>query len=114
MKSTLFRGIYKFTVVILLSLNYFYFWNFRKDYDTNKLVSGLLQLAPHTHLILDETKMQEGKLESNGIKGVQSIADLINNQQIKYNFLYYEIEYNVDIPVLVFSEGRSMLPVNRN
>ncbi|TMW47732.1 hypothetical protein DOY81_007188 [Sarcophaga bullata] len=82
----------------------------KKDYETNKLVSGLLQLAPHTHLVLDETCMQQGKLESNGVMGVQSIAHLINNQQIKCNFQYYDIDYNVDIPVLILSEGRSMLP----
>ncbi|KAM7357895.1 mini-chromosome maintenance complex-binding protein [Cochliomyia hominivorax] len=82
----------------------------KKDYETNKLVSGLLQLAPHTHLVLDETHMQQGKLEANGVMGIQSIAHLINNQQIKCNFQYYDIDYNVDIPVLVLSEGRSMLP----
>ncbi|XP_065361281.1 mini-chromosome maintenance complex-binding protein [Calliphora vicina] len=82
----------------------------KKDYETNKLVSGLLQLAPHTHLILDETQMQQGKLEANGVMGIQSIAHLINHQQIKCNFQYYDIDYNVDIPVLVLSEGRSMLP----
>ncbi|XP_005175421.1 mini-chromosome maintenance complex-binding protein [Musca domestica] len=82
----------------------------KKDYETNKLVSGLLQLAPHTHLVLDETRMQQGKLEANGVMGIQSIANLINNQQIKCNFQYYEIDYNVDIPVLILSEGRSMLP----
>ncbi|XP_023291603.2 mini-chromosome maintenance complex-binding protein [Lucilia cuprina] len=82
----------------------------KKDYETNKLVSGLLQLAPQTHLILDETHMQQGKLEANGVMGIQSIAHLINHQQIKCNFQYYDIDYNVDIPVLVLSEGRSMLP----
>lgn len=76
------------------------------------MVSGLLQLAPHTHLVLDETDMQQGKLESNGVMGIQSLAYLINQQQIKCNFQYYDIDYNVDIPVLVLSEGKSMLPVS--
>lgn len=84
---------------------------FRKDYETNKLVSGLLQLAPHTHLMLDETRMQQGKLEANGVHAIQHLAHLINNQQLKCDFQYYHIDYNVDIPVLIFSEGRSMLPV---
>lgn len=83
----------------------------RKDYETNKLVSGLLQLAPHTHLVLDETHMQQGKLEANGVHAIQHLANLINNQQLKCDFQYYQIDYNVDIPVLVLSEGRSMLPV---
>ncbi|EDW64635.1 mini-chromosome maintenance complex-binding protein [Drosophila virilis] len=82
----------------------------KKDYETNKLVSGLLQLAPHTHLLLDETRMQQGKLEANGVHAIQHLANLINNQQLKCDFQYYQIDYNVDIPVLVLSEGRSMLP----
>uniref|UniRef100_A0A1A9X0J6 Mini-chromosome maintenance complex-binding protein n=1 Tax=Glossina brevipalpis TaxID=37001 RepID=A0A1A9X0J6_9MUSC len=81
----------------------------RKDYDSNKLVSGLLQLAPHTHLVLDETKFQEGEFKPNGVKSLESLANLINNQETKYDFCYYEIDYNVDIPVLVFSEGRSIM-----
>lgn len=83
----------------------------RKDYTTNKLTSGLLQLAPHTHLVLDETKLQPGKLESSGVEAVQSIAHLIKTQKLKYNFQFYQLEFNTDVPVLIFSEGRSMLPV---
>lgn len=94
---------YNFTIILFIN---------RKDYETNKLVSGLLQLAPHTHLVLDETHMQQGKLETNGVMGIQNIAHLINHQQIKCNFQYYDIDYNVDIPVLALSEGRSMLPVS--
>lgn len=71
----------------------------------------MLQLAPHTHLMLDETRMQQGKLEANGVHAIQHLANLINNQQLKCDFQYYHIDYNVDIPVLIFSEGRSMLPV---
>ncbi|ALC38638.1 CG3430 [Drosophila busckii] len=82
----------------------------KKDYETSKLVSGLLQLAPHTHLILDETCLQQGKLEASGVQAVQHLANLINHQQLKCDFQYYHIDYNVDIPVLIFSEGRSMLP----
>ncbi|XP_053686090.1 mini-chromosome maintenance complex-binding protein [Sabethes cyaneus] len=84
----------------------------KKDYATNKLTSGLLQLAPHTHLVLDETKLQPGKLESSGVEAVQSVAHLIKTQKLKYNFQFYQLEFNTDVPVLIFSEGRSMLPTN--
>ena len=36
----------------------------KKDYAANRLVSGRLQLSPHTHLVLDETAMSEGKMRS--------------------------------------------------
>uniref|UniRef100_A0A8D8C789 Mini-chromosome maintenance complex-binding protein n=2 Tax=Culex pipiens TaxID=7175 RepID=A0A8D8C789_CULPI len=84
----------------------------KKDYTTNKLTSGLLQLAPHTHLLLDETRLQAGKLESSGVEAVQNIAHLIKNQKLKYNFQFYQLEFNSDVPILVLSEGKSMLPTN--
>ncbi|XP_049539351.1 mini-chromosome maintenance complex-binding protein [Anopheles darlingi] len=84
----------------------------RKDYTTNKLTSGLLQLAPHTHLVLDETRLQPGKLEAAGVEAVRHVAHLINDQQLKYDFKFYQLEFNADVPVLVLSEGRSMLPSN--
>ncbi|KAH8409904.1 hypothetical protein KR009_000824 [Drosophila setifemur] len=82
----------------------------KKDYETNKLVSGLLQLAPHTHLVLDETCLQQGKLEASGVHALQHLAHLINNQELKCDFQYYQIDYQANIPVLILSEGRSMLP----
>lgn len=84
----------------------------KKDYKVNKLISGLLQLAPHTHLILDETRLLPGKLEENGVLSIKKIAHLIKSQQIKGDFQFYEIDFNTDIPVLILSEGRSMLPHN--
>uniref|UniRef100_A0A182IP45 Mini-chromosome maintenance complex-binding protein n=1 Tax=Anopheles atroparvus TaxID=41427 RepID=A0A182IP45_ANOAO len=84
----------------------------RKDYTTNKLTSGLLQLAPHTHLVLDETRLQAGKLESAGVEAVHHISHLIKSQRLRYDFQFYQLEFNADVPVLVLSEGRSMLPSN--
>ena len=34
----------------------------KKDYDANRLVSGLLQLSANTHLIVDETAMENGQV----------------------------------------------------
>ncbi|XP_050080361.1 mini-chromosome maintenance complex-binding protein [Anopheles maculipalpis] len=84
----------------------------KKDYTTNKLTSGLLQLAPHTHLVLDETRLQAGKLEAPGVEAVKHVAHLIKCQRLKCNFQYYQLDFNADVPVLVLSEGRSMLPSN--
>ncbi|XP_035892670.1 mini-chromosome maintenance complex-binding protein [Anopheles stephensi] len=84
----------------------------KKDYATNKLTSGLLQLAPHTHLVLDETRLQAGKLESAGVDAVKQVAHLIKSQRLQCNFQYYQLDFNADVPVLVLSEGRSMLPSN--
>lgn len=85
---------------------------FRKDYTCNKLTSGLLQLAPHTNLVVDETQLQTGKLEASGVKAVSSIAYLINNQKVKCDFQFFDVQLNVNVPVLTLSEGKSMLPTN--
>lgn len=85
---------------------------YRKDYKTNKLTSGVLQLAPHSHLVLDETRLLAGRLDTAGVEAVATIAHLINQQKLKCNFQYYNLEFNADIPVLCLSEGKSMLPSN--
>lgn len=84
----------------------------RKDYTTNKVTSGLLQLANHTHLVLDETQLLEGQLLAGGVAAVKSLAHLIQRQTMQVDFRYYELDYNVDVQVLCLSEGKSMLPTD--
>ena len=38
----------------------------KKDNETNRLSSGILQLSDHTHFICDETYMQPGQLKLHG------------------------------------------------
>ncbi|MCQ4179811.1 hypothetical protein FK518_30190, partial [Klebsiella pneumoniae] len=38
----------------------------RKDYAANRLVSGVLQLASNTSLVVDETQLQQGQLDRTG------------------------------------------------
>jgi hypothetical protein len=37
-----------------------------KDYSTNRLKSGILQLSAQTHLVIDETALTAGQLDVNG------------------------------------------------
>lgn len=62
--------------------------------------------------MLDETQLQTGKLEASGVKAVSSIAYMINNQKVKCDFQFFDVELNVNVPVLTLSEGKSMLPSN--
>lgn len=43
---------------------------------------------------------------------LQALTDVITNQQIKYDFTYYTIDYETQIPVLTLSIGKSLLPVS--
>ncbi|MEE6486655.1 hypothetical protein FKM82_014659 [Ascaphus truei] len=72
-----------------------------KDYAANRLVSGLLQLAPHTSLLVDETLLEQGQLDTTGVHNVTALGNLITWQKM---------EFPCNINVLVASEARSLLP----
>jgi len=82
----------------------------RKDYSTNRLVGGVLQLSDHTHLMLDETKMSNGQLNQDGVGNLTALGNVITWQKLEYNFQFHKLEYETDIPVLIMSEGKSLLP----
>jgi hypothetical protein len=82
----------------------------KKDYASNRLVSGLLQLSSGTHLILDETAMNDGQLNQQGITNLTGLGHTIKHQSVDYDFGFHKLPFETDIPCLVLSEGRSMLP----
>ncbi|XP_014256526.1 mini-chromosome maintenance complex-binding protein [Cimex lectularius] len=82
----------------------------RKNYDLDRLESGLLQLSSQTHLVIDETKLETGKLEEKGVQNFKTMMYIISQQKINYDFKYYSIEFDTDIPILILSEGKSALP----
>ncbi|THG21936.1 hypothetical protein TEA_008426 [Camellia sinensis var. sinensis] len=50
----------------------------KKDYETNRLVSGVLQLAEGSHIMIDETHLQAGTLNSVGVENVRLIKNLMD------------------------------------
>ncbi|XP_028778888.1 mini-chromosome maintenance complex-binding protein isoform X2 [Neltuma alba] len=85
----------------------------RKDYDTNRLVTGALQLAEGTHLIVDETKLKAGALNSVGVENARLLKNLMEFQKLEYDFKYYKMEMATDVQLLVMSEGKSnILPAD--
>ena len=72
--------------------------------------SGSLQLPSGTHLWLDETVMTDGQLSATGVKNLTSLGNLITWQKLEYDFEFQKMEYDTDVPCLIMSEGRSMLP----
>ncbi|KAE8589534.1 hypothetical protein XENTR_v10017603 [Xenopus tropicalis] len=82
----------------------------RKDYNANRLVSGLLQLSPQTSLLVDETLLEQGQLDTTGVHNVTALGNLITWQKVDYDFSYHRMEFPCNINVLVTSEGRSLLP----
>ena len=82
----------------------------KKDYHANRLISGILQLSQNTHLLLDETKLTNGELNPAGVSNLTALGTVISWQKIEYNFNFHKLDFATDIPCLVMSEGRSMLP----
>nr|VDD15795.1 unnamed protein product [Brassica oleracea] len=79
----------------------------KKDYGTNRLVPGVLQIADGTHLILDETELQPGTLNSVGVENANLLKNLLECQKVEYDFQYYKMEMATDAQMLIFSEGKS-------
>ena len=59
---------------------------------------------------LDETAMTDGQLSATGVRNLTSLGNLITWQKLEYDFEFQKMEYETDVPCLVMSEGRSMLP----
>ncbi|KAK6932926.1 Mini-chromosome maintenance complex-binding protein [Dillenia turbinata] len=85
----------------------------RKDYETNRLITGVLQLAEGSHLTVDETQLREGMLNSVGVENARLLKNLMEFQKVEYDFKFYKMEMAADIQVLILSEGKSnILPAD--
>ncbi|KAJ4849353.1 hypothetical protein Tsubulata_024296 [Turnera subulata] len=85
----------------------------KKDYQLNRLIPGVLQLAEGSHLIIDETQLEAGTLNSVGVENASLLKDLMEFQKVKYDFQYYSMEMAADIKLLILSEGKSnILPAD--
>lgn len=80
-----------------------------KDYKTLQLKSSELQLTSGTVLVLDETAMKAGKLIDQGLRNLHALQRLIKAQSMQYDFQFYSLQFHTNIPVVIFSEGKSML-----
>ncbi|CAB0036154.1 unnamed protein product [Trichogramma brassicae] len=82
-----------------------------KDYDCNRLTSGLLQLSKNTHLILDETNLTTGEITATGRQNYNAINEIMQFQRLAYDFKFYNMEYDTDIPILILSDVKSFIPL---
>ncbi|KAL8144560.1 hypothetical protein V2J09_017592 [Rumex salicifolius] len=85
----------------------------KKDYQTNRLVCGVLQVADGSHLTFNETLLVPGTLNSKGVENTRLLKKFIQLQQVEYDFEYYKMEMSTDVQLLVLSEGKSnILPAD--
>ncbi|XP_018821915.1 mini-chromosome maintenance complex-binding protein isoform X1 [Juglans regia] len=85
----------------------------KKDYETNRLKTGVLQLAEGSHIIIDETQLEAGTLNSVGMENARLLRNLMELQRVEYDFKYYKMEMAADVQLLIFSEAKSnILPAD--
>ena len=82
----------------------------RKDYRVNRLLGGPLLLAERTHLLLDETRLTTGQLQAAGLLNYNCLKSLLTFQSIEVDFQYYKLPIHCNIPILVLSDTKSLLP----
>jgi len=54
--------------------------------------------------------MTDGQLTAQGLANLTALGNVITWQRAEYDFKFQKLEYDTDVPCLVLSEGRSMLP----
>ncbi|KAF4716745.1 hypothetical protein FOZ63_016246 [Perkinsus olseni] len=81
-------------------------WIPTKNYDTDELDSGLLQIARRTYLILDETLLDTGRANVANLRALQL---LIRNQKICAQFGPSQIELPTEVNTLTLSASQSIL-----
>eukprot|EP00923_Selenidium_pygospionis_P032046 GHVN01056678.1.p1 GENE.GHVN01056678.1~~GHVN01056678.1.p1 ORF type:complete len:280 (+),score=39.12 GHVN01056678.1:79-918(+) len=84
-------------------------WSSRKNYDTNILEPGILQLAPSSTLVVDETVLQPGKLNPGGTKSLAALLSLARNGTVPYDFGVYDLPFKTDVCLVVLSVAKSTL-----
>ncbi|GAA5888198.1 hypothetical protein JCM6882_000317 [Rhodosporidiobolus microsporus] len=74
------------------------------------LESGQLQLASGTAVVVDLTKIGEGKLEDTGVRNLRHLATTIAQQKLSYEFPYSSFDLETDLNFILLSEGKAIVP----
>ena len=80
-----------------------------KNYDTDSLSPSPLQCRPRTLLLVDETALTEGALAAVGVRNVQALSGLLQQQTLLYDFVYHDMHMHADINAVVLSTQKSLL-----
>lgn len=60
----------------------------KKDYNQNRIIAGMLQLASGTELLVDETNMDEGQLTERGVANLKAMGKLLETGKLDFDFAY--------------------------
>jgi hypothetical protein len=90
--------------------------------DGERFSAGRGQFVARTTLVIDESNLQEGKLQDIGriskrcsdlgVRNLRFLSRMIAAQKLSFEFPYYEFEIDTDLSILVMGESKSILPVS--
>ncbi|KAJ2844827.1 hypothetical protein J3B02_004852, partial [Coemansia erecta] len=83
--------------------------SFVPNAETGDLRAGVLQLAPGTQAVCDETCLQEGTLGERGVRNLHALQTAILEQAVTYMYPFQPIEMAANLRILVLSTGKSIL-----
>nr|CDJ82003.1 Protein of unknown function DUF2044 domain containing protein [Haemonchus contortus] len=80
-----------------------------KNYETDTLLQGELQLSNGTVLIIDETQLPTGSFPVSGFveENLKVLEELIVEHRVSYDYGFYKIPMDVDYNVLILSKKES-------
>lgn len=84
----------------------------KKNYETNCLDIGKLQISSNTVVCIDETKMSAGSLNETGVKNIHFLNELLENQVLNFDFCFQELKVPCPCNVIICSEGKTFLKSN--
>ena len=83
-------------------------WYGKKNYDLNCIDSGTLAIPNGGLILLDESKLETGKIHEVGVKNANFITDIIQNQKLYYDFDYFTFSAESNLTVISLSQGKSI------
>ena len=117
------RSIFPAVALESISINSLNSQRIYPQSDGDKLSAGRGQVVSRTSLIIDESKMQEGKLSETGIspnqpqglkigiRNLRFLSRIAVAQKLSFEFPYHEFEIDTDISMLVLGDSKTILPV---
>lgn len=108
--STILRKILPTFVELPLSLNVLNTTNFYPRSTDENLLAGVLQLLDGTCVLVDETVLEEGTLKDQGVRNIQTLNKVIQQQLLGYAYPFHEFDLSTDLGFIVVSRAKSMFP----
>eukprot|EP00903_Cladosiphon_okamuranus_P010696 g10109.t1 len=75
----------------------------KKDYEADRLMLSSLQLSDGTVIVLDETRLEPGKVGAEGVGNLSALNSVASLQKVPYDFGFYKMDFEVDHPTISVS-----------